>query len=439
MMKISYRFFMLFIVLFLLSACSRVQITATEPAADLPAPTETITPIQPTSKPALPLINNELIPSGFLWIDPATDIVILGNSTGERLDEIQIPEYWMGQTGARLIHTSGSVVDTLNNAIVYFPTRQSFVTSFDGQKLNNLVFPTSEKRLEDVQLVGAPGSPVMALSLFDIDSQIKYDEYRQNPTPEGTTESSSEPVGIDSTLYAYAPGKSTAFEPVFSRAEDGMVLRPVAIDQGGNQFKGIWYTLEMKASMMMGPIFFRGYSSLHYLELDSGQSREIVPMGEGRILAISPDTTLVALADFSEDGKPFLKVASSQTGDLVKTIENLNKFEGFISGRAGSTHFSPSNHYLAWANFAMDESIAINRIEVASLFDDTVYNFLSTDLNTQFAKQDYRTFFLVTWLDDEDMLIEATYEGGIDLFSLRYDGSEWHHLAEGPYLGLTYP
>lgn len=438
-MKISCRFFVLFIVLFILSACSQAQINETEPAADFPSPTETHTPPPPTSPPALPPINSELIPSGFLWVEPATDIVILGNSTGEKLGEIQIPEYWLGETGAQLIHATGSVTDNLDKAIFFYSTRQSHVTSFDGQKLNYLVFPPSEKRLDDVHFIGAPGSPIMVLSLFDIDSLIKYDEYRQKPTPEGTTESSSEPVGIESWLYAYGPGLSTVFEPVFSRSEDGMALRPVAIDQEDNQIKGIWYTLEMKASMMMGPIFFTGYPSLHYLDLSSSQSREIIPTGEGKILAISPDTTLVAAADFSEDGKPYLKVASSQTSELIKTIENLNNFEGFINGKAGSVHFSPSNHFLAWANFAMDEAIAIERIEVASLVDDTVHTFFNAELNEKFNNQDYHTFFLAAWLDDETMLVEAKYDGGTDVFSLRFDGSEWQHLAEGPFVGLTFP
>lgn len=438
MMKIFCRFSLLFIVLFLLSACSPEQISETEPAADIPSLTETYTPIPPTATPAFPPTNNALIPSGLLWVDPATDIVILENIAGDRLDETQIPEYWVWQTGAQPIHTIGKVTENIDNTIFYFATRQSYVTSFDGQKLNYLVFPPSDTRTERIQFIGAPGSPVMALSLFDIDSRIKFDEARQQPTAENTNESDSEPVGIESWLYVYGPG-FTVFEPVYSRAEDGRVLRPLALDQNENQIKGIWYTLEMKASMMMGPFFFTGYSSLHYLDLESNQSREIIPTGEGRILALSPDTTLVAVVDFTEDGKPHIKVTSSQTGELIKSIEGLKNFEGFLNSKSGSAHFSPSNHFLAWANFAMDEAIAIERIEVASLVDDTVHTFFNAELNEKFNNQDYHTFFLAAWLDDETMLVEAKYDGGTDVFSLRFNGSEWQHLAEGPFVGLTFP
>jgi len=423
----------------LVTACSPTQFAETEPAQISPSLTKTFTPIPPTPTPALPPINTALIPSGFLWVDPNTDIVILSNREGERLDEVQIPEYWVGQTGARLIHATGSVTENLDTTIFYFPTRQSYVTSFDGQKLDYLVFPPSDKRVDDVHFFGAPGNPVMALSLYDINSLIKFDESRQKPTVEGTTESTSEPVGIESWLYAYAPGGAPVFETVYSRAEDGRALRPVALAHEENQITGLWYTLEMKASMMMGPIFFKGYPSLHYLDISSGQSQEIIPFGEGRILAISPDTTLVAVADFSEDGAPNINVANSQTGERIKIFEDLDNFDGFIRGKAGSVYFSPSNHYLAWANFAMDEAIAIDRIEVASLVDQAVQTFTNVDLNSKFSKRDYHTFFLTAWLDDETVLLEAKYEGGTDLISMRFDGSNWKHLAEGPYLGLTFP
>lgn len=430
----------------LLASCSSITITETHPVLEEPVLVEVViteaAPIHPTETPDIASNNNSLIPSGFLWGDPQTDIVTLSNKQGNRLEEIKISKYWVSQRGASLIHTSGSVTNNLNSALFFFPSSQSFVTSFDGEKLNYLAFPTSKKRMEMIHYLGTPGSSLMAFSIFDIDSRTVYNHTRPDLTE--STDEASEPVSIQSWLYAYSPGVSSVFEVVLTRAEDGNVLRPVAIDNEANEISGIWYTLESEV-LMGGTSFFKGYSGLYYLDLNSNQSQEIIAPNEGSILIASPDKTLVASADFSTWDNPLIKVSDSFTGELLKSIDMLQNITGFknidLVGfmNNDNIHFSPSNTHIAWSNVIMEDSGISSVVQIASLSGDSIYSYLEADLNSKFNNQDYHTIYTVEWLDDETLIIEALYDGGVDLFSLRYDGSEWQHLGGGCFLGLTYP
>ena len=405
------------------------------PETDIPAPS----PIPATTTPEPANINSALIPSGFLWADSQTDLVTLSNKQGEHLQELQIPNYSVGQVGAPAVHTSGSVSTNLDSANLFFQSRLSYVTSFEGHNINPLLVISPEIIPNYINRVAVPGTSMMAVGLFDINSLQAFRDAQFAAPTESAGEATSEPVSIQSWIYAHSSGNSNGFEEVLSRAEDGNVLRPIAIKQEAHQMIGIWYVLKSEGITGIGPMFFKGYSRLYYLDLGSNHSQEVTTPDQGNTLSISPDTTLIALADFSIEDKPLIVITNLTSGESIKSIPALPNTVGFNTNNSGSVHFSPSNHRIAWAGVIRSGDEISMSIQVTSLLDETTFGFSEQDLNAKFSNQEYHTFNVSNWLDDECILIEAKYEGGVDLFSMRFDGAESQYLAPGHFLGLTYP
>jgi len=431
-----------FLVL-VLSACSVPQNETLHPEPTEPPAQETETaeptPVPFTATPEPLPINEELIPSGFLWADPATDMVILADKNGEKLQELQIPNYSVGQIGAPLIHTSGNVSGDLDSALLFFSSRLSHVTSYDGQKLNPLFVLPTDINPDFANTVVSPGSLVMAVGVIGADSRNAFREAHFAAPTESADEATSEPLTIQSWIYAFSPEKSYVFEAALSRAEDNYVLRPLAVTHEANEMTGIWYTLQSEGVMGGGPVFFTGYRGLFYLDTTTYQSQGLLTDIKGGRLVISPDTTLVVIADFSDEDNPAINVTNLATGVLQNSIATMPNTVGFTISDTGSVHISPSNHNVAWASVIMDDSEISTAIQVTSLIDKATYRIDEQALKAKFTNQDYHSFNVVGWLDNETMLIETKYAGGVDLYSMSFDGSEIDYLVAGYFAGFVYP
>ncbi len=430
-----------------LSACSLRQtetplvfteIPTQEPEVIKPTPIPpTLTPIPSTPTPEPPPTNETLIPNGFLWADPATDAVTLADPSGQTLQTLQIPQYVVGYASAPIIHMAGSVEGQITPPVIYFASRLSPVTSYDGEKLGPwLTFP-ADVNVSIVGTISVPRQHRFVTGVIDMDSHDAFEEAHYYTTPS----SDQPPPILLSWLYAWTSSKSPAFKIVLSREDpNGFVMRPLAITWEGEEMTGIWYSLEFAMSYGGGPVFFKGYEGLFYLDLATGQVSEFPTDPNIRQLAISPDTSLAAMSDFSAADNPLIKIINLNTGDVHQTLSTMPDTVGFVNGSVGSVHFSPSNQGVAWAGVVDHDEYGISTsIQVVSLVDDTAYSILEQDLTAQLGGDDYHAFNVVGWLDDQTVLVEARSNESVDVYSFRLDDESWQHLVDGYFAGFTYP
>ena len=401
----------------------------------LPAPTLTSPPSTTHLEP--PSINEALIPNGFLWADPATGAVTLADPSGQTLQTLQIPQYVVGYAGAPLIHVAGSVKGRIAPPVIFFASRLSPVTSYDGEKLESwLTFPADAK-VSIVSTLSIPRQHKFVTGVIDMDSQAAFKAARYAATP-----SANQPQPtLRSWLYAWKSSKSPAFEIVLSREDpNGFVMHPLAITWSGEEMTGIWYSLEFAMSHGGGPVFFKGYEGLFYLDLATGQVSEFPTSPETKPMAISPDASLVAMSDFSAADTPLIHVINLNTGDVQQTLTAMPNTVGFTNTSVGSIHFSPSNQGIAWAGVIdRGEDGISTSIQVVSLVDDTAYSILEQDLAAQLDEDAYHTFNVVGWLNDQTVLVEAQSTKHVAVYSFRLDDKTWQHLADGYFVGFTYP
>ncbi|MBL6980009.1 MAG: hypothetical protein ISR58_02350 [Anaerolineales bacterium] len=420
-----------------LGACSSPSIVTEETPtpSDIPRPTHapaataiiTPTSIPETSEP------EKSGPIGVISFESGTELVRLSSLDGQLIDEWQFPGYSFGPQSDNNFHFGGQVENGLIASPCIFQSFLNQETHIVYHEDKALVPLQEISQL--INMVGAPGKPLVAYSFLDSQTLQSFNEKRLQAPPDEAAETTIQPEYVQSWLYAGSPTTLADAQAIISRADDnGYVIYPLSVQLEEDEMVGVWYTLEPKGVVGMGPIFFRGFSRLYYADLQTGLIDEVLGRGFST-LALSTDQTTVAYEDSGMNDQAIVTIHNLVNGK-IKFIDVLP--DTHPTG-VGDAHFSPSGEFLAWREVGLGEEDLYSIIRIASPTEALLFELHSQEITAQIDRENIRWILIAGWLDDETLLIEVDFDGGTDLYSAHIDGSEVEYLVSGKFLGFAYP
>jgi len=427
--------------MFVLGACSSPSIVNEETPAptDIPQPTaapaETAT-ISPTSTAEIQESEESYGPNGIITFDTESEFVRLSSRDGSVIDEWQFPGFSYSPQLGNKFHFGGLVEDGLIAAPCIFHSylnQEPHIAYHEDKALVSL-----RKISQLINMVGAPGQPLVAYSFLAADSLQSFNENRYQAPSDETTK---EPEYVHSWLFAGSPTSLADAQAIISRAdENGLVIHPLAVKTEADELVGVWYTLEPKGTVGIGPIFFMGFSRLYYADLQTGLIDEVLGAGFGT-LALSPDQTTVAYENSGMNDQPIVTIHNLVDGK----IQFIDVLPDTHPTGVGDAHFSPSGKHLAWREVGMGKEALFSIIRIASTTEDTLsskdtlFELDTREIASQLDDKGIHWILIAGWLGDETLLLEVGFDEGTDLYGVNIDGSELEYLTTGKFLGLVYP
>ena len=424
-------------LMFALVACSTTNLAVQETQLPSDIAQATIasdepSPMPPSLTPEIIETVDSLSVNGIITFDNGSDSIRLSSPSGEFIDEWQFPGYSFGPQSEKNFHFGGQVEKGLIASPCIFQSflnQEVHIVYHEDKALVPL-----RKISQLINMVGAPGKALVAYSFLDSQSLQAFNDNRLQAPSDAAAES-SEPEVVHSWLFAGSPTTLGEAQAIISSAdENGLVLHPLAVKTEANELVGVWYTLEPKGVVGMGPIFFRGFSRLYYADLQTGLIDEVLGAGFST-LALSPDQTTVAYEDAGMNNQPIVTIHNLVNGK-IKFIDALP--DTHPTG-VGDAHFSPSGRYLAWREVGMGEEDLFSMIRIATTTDDALVELDTQEITAQIDNENIHWILIAGWLDDETLLLEVSSDEGIDLYGIGINGSGLGYLATGKFLGFTYP
>ena len=438
-MKLKAVLYTILLFVFMLSAC------APQPPDSLLSGEEpTQTPISemtaemdPTSLPEMVTPDPASLPSGVLSMGVETVGVRLTMIDGKMVDEwhfrgFSLPASTPGRSTR--FHYGGT-------------TQQGVILSpciFLSSEYGNLQISFHESKspiisLQKIQglinLVGAPRQPLVVFSAYDPENLAFFNHNRYSPSTENESEPTSEPAVVDSWLYAATLVTVPESELLFSRSdENGFGIYPLVLNMDWENLKGIWYTMSFQGLYGGGPIIYKGFRGLYYLDIETKQEQEVLDMNHP-FLNISSSQTLIAYKDTTDENKESIVIQDLETG----TKREIEILPGTFPTGIGSAQFSPSDAILAWQeHYLGEENIGIV-IRFASILDGELFEIDSEELISAIADPEIYHIRLAGWLDDHRIIFEAHTLEEVDLYILDLSDMSHTYLAPGQFIGFTYP
>ncbi len=385
------------------SAPQKESSTPTQEIAPTEIPVETPT-LAPTKIPA------PALPIGVVTEKDST--LSLFDSAGYTLAQVNTPG--LSYADENNVHIAG-VFSQESNAfpVLYFSFEQNNSLLF----VHNGEFATLISTPNFSGLAGAAGEPIIAYTTTEfLNDSLVSDLY----------------VGTTQTL-------PTAPSILHDSDTEGWGMVALAVDVDAGQPSGVWFS--KRPWGIGGDIVFEPRRTLEYLDLESGQGRQILG-AEANPSAISANRKWVA---YTDDG--------TVAGVGTMTIRNLNTGESLnyplqtaVDQRgAGSATFSPSNQYLAWMEgngWQMAEMPNFRSvIRIGDLAGNIITEFPDTALAPSSGMSVIQRVEPVGWLDDNTLIVMARGESWDDVLLLKIDIASRipSFLAKGAFVGFAYP
>jgi hypothetical protein len=253
-------------------------------------------------------------------------------------------------------------------------------TSVAGEQLKSFELPS---KVNLTGMVGAPGDVLLAYS---------------------TAEPSQDSGTLVSEIFVASYPDLTTSEAVMKfDSVESYILVPVAIRVSGDAAVGVWYTNSLWG--IGGDIFVEPRGGLTYLDLETGERIEYIPIDE-RFLALSSDQTTAAITLSGQNTS--LNVVDITTGRTIS-------FPTMPGGERGVAHvqISPGNRYLAWMEGRggeWDGNLEAT-IRVGDLSGEIVAEYPGSSLAPTIGLEPSLIPVPQGWLDDQTLLV-GIYEAG---------------------------
>lgn len=409
------------VALLLLAACARhgetfsVETTITvEPTGTPPIATPTPTAI-PFPSPTIAPSPTAALPPPLPPMPLPTDLALYSREgTGLLLFSLmqQITARVDMPGAVSMVRIAGTVPEeTLALPVVYYDGEQHALRLVSGG-----VTSTVANVPNLIDLVGAPGQPVLAYTRLEFMDQ-----------------------GLRSHLYAGTlPSLATA-APVLSVINlESYAIHSLAVRTEGGQPAGVWYTYEPYG--IGGDIVYPPRSALYYLDLVAGTSIEVLPR-EMRPSSLSLDQAWIA---FVPGPRGPLTIRDLATGQEVTFPLLPDSDRG-----AGRAVFSPDDRYVAWmeASGSMwsDPSTFQAAVRVASTSGELIADIPAAGIPASVLAGISGTedMWLVPagWLDEDTLLLQVTL-GSPDrsvVLQIGHDGTGLEYLVPGIFAEFLYP
>ncbi len=216
--------------------------------------------------------------------------------------------------------------------------------------------------------------------------------------------------GIGSELYVSSGAQLAAAEPVLTNDDSGeewLVPTPLYLKTENGQPVGVWYTLALTG--MGGDIVFPLQHSLYYLDLNSGQTREVLG-SQYSPNSISQDGKWAALTDFESD-TPFLTAYNLDDGQTFTLPLDPTSDRG-----AGYASIAPDGSKAAWMEaggtwMSLEPDFSAH-LKLSNLNGEILYDFDGQMIAGLIGAEYIYHIIPAAWLDANTLLIQAN--GGSD-------------------------
>ena len=395
---------------------------------------KTEAPMKPTNTQEQVETQENHFPDGVLSYGEDINGVRLTKINGQIVDEWVFPGFRnspITPSRSTRFHYGGSTeVGVIKSPCFFFSTHFGDPRIIYHAGKSSLIIIQEVDEL--IQLIGATGKPQVVFSSLDPENVRFFNNNKYQPTPEFDGEPTQEPPAIKSWLFAASLINEPVSEILLSRSdENGYSIYPLFVNMQDNHLIGVWYSLQFEASYGGGPIIFKDYKGLYYLDLETGLDQLIIKE-DINFLALSPDQKLVAYKSTTITDEPQFVIHNIVTGENKR----LNVRSGYNTFGVGDAHFSSSGKYLAWREVYLGEDSLSSIIQIADTTEGELIEVSSQELlNDPKAN----STSVAGWLDDRNLLIEVDNLSEVALYIFDTESMSLTYLAPGHFIGFTYP